>query len=447
MRKAISVTIAILLIIMLLPACSSDTTASEKTEELTMTGSSTEQTTGGLPSDPAAVDSSYEKPLDLFGEELNPFSNVEFPDGYTPYKVDVSMNTDLGFYALSLLTEDPKVVDFTASLLNITDEDDIAALTQALRESRMQETGIYGDTLEMEITVKPVEADSKYYTEAAGYTVTLSTKLDGDMLASYKQILAKNISESAFESVGAEALIDQFDLSSNGSITVVTGSVNYLNSRFSYELGDEFNKWNDYFLSGAYLGQDTVSDWGEKNVSAFNYGELATHVTLDPEKNSISFNQEVESTDINISDYVPPLSLIQVGFDKMCNYNSEDGSIYVGIRKEIFGDTGEGDDINYIQYSDSGYDCYLVKYYRPEGKYYVQMQKDGLKAEYCYDVFEDTYTDLDGGEDVSEQKETMQRIMNTDADMVMGEPIVTFERYIKDTFGVNSDALYDLPLQ
>ncbi len=432
MRKTISIAIVILLIITLLPACSSDTpSAAEETAA----------------AEPSTADSTYVKPLDLFGGELNPFSDIEFPESYTPYKVDVNMNADFVFYELSLLTEDPEVVSFTAALLN-AEEDDITALKQALQEGDLQETGMYGDTLEFEIEVKPVEADSDYYTDAVGYTVTLSTQLNEDMLVPYRQILKQNINSGAFQSMGADELIDQFDLAGNGSIIVVTGSVNYVNIGFNYELGEDFDKWSDYFLSDTYLGQDTVIYWGEENVFSFNYGELVTRVTLIPESNRVSFYQEVEGTDVNISDYVPPLSLIMVGFDKMCNYSSEDGNIYVGIRKEVFGDIDKGDGNNYIQYSDNGngYDCFLVRYCRTEGKYYVQIQKNDLKAEYYYYAFEDKYTDMDGVEDISELKEQMQTIMNTDADMVMVHPINTFEQYIIDTFGVNSDALYDLPL-
>lgn len=457
MRKAINITIVILLIILLLPGCGSDTTAADETaqpspSEPTVTETlpelETAQPTGGPSAEPIIADGTYETPLDLFSGVLNPFSDIDFPESYTPYKADVSLKD--GLYELSFLTEDPEVVFFAASLLGVTDEGDIAALTQALQSGRMQEAGIYGDAIQIEITIKPVEADSDYYTEAAGYTITLLTEFDEDMLVLYRQILQENISVSAFQSAGAEELIDRFDLGSGGGLTVVTGSVNYINASFNFDLGDDFDQWSDYFESAAYLEQGPGIYWGEKNVSLFLYGELETRVTLQPESNSVNFSQEIGSTDVNISDYAPPLSLVMVGFDKMGNFTSEDGSIYVGIRKEIFGDTDEGDGgVNYIQYNDDsgGYDCFLVKYFRLEGKYYVQIQKDGLKAEYWYDAFENKYTDMDGGEDIGELKEAMQTIGNTDADMVMGEPIHTFEQYILDTFGVNSDALYDLPLK
>lgn len=131
----------------------------------------------------------------------------------------------------------------------------------------------------------------------------------------------------------------------------------------------------------------------------------------------------------------------------MCNYAGAEGNIYLGIRKEIFGDTDEGEGNNYIKYLDNSgqYDCFLVIYYRPECKYYVQIAKGDQKAEYLYYALEDQYTDLEGGTDTGEQKEKLRSIMNTDADSVLASPINTFEQYMINTFGINSDALYDLP--
>lgn len=456
MRKTISIIGTILLMITLLPACSPETPVSEGTAqptlpaETTATEQQTAQPTEEPQTEPTAADISYNEPIDLFDGELNPFSVIGFPESYMPYKVSVKMSTDFGQYMFSLLAEDTEIVSFIAPLLNVTDENEIAALTQELQEGSIEKTGTYNDIFDFDVEIKPVEADEHDYVDASGYTVTLTTQLSEDMLAPYRQILMQNISRSAFQSVGAEDIIDQYDLDGNGSITVVTGSVNYIFAGFSFKLGEDYGKWSDYFSSDTYFGYDNVAYWGEENVSMFSYGELETRVELLPENNVIMFYQNIGNTEVNVQDYVPPLSLIIVGFDKMRNFTSEDGNIYIGVRKELFGDeTDEFEGNNYIKYIDNSgnYDCFLIIYYKPDAKYYVRLDKDGNRAEYYYYAFEDKFTDMNGGEDIGELKKTMQTIMNTDADMIMGEPVVIFEQYIKNTFGVNSDALYDMPLE
>lgn len=449
MRKAACIVLTVLLLGSVLSACSSLTPAAQETPVPTAAATEAQSDSAAAEATPeaASIADVYLQPIDLFGEELNPFSDLELPEGYTPYMADVYLNGDSGTFALSYLADDPDVVANSMALIGITDADSLSQLAQDLSYGRMQETGTASDGREIVVTVKPVSDDGNYYIDASGYTVTVSTQLEDDMLDVFRQILALNINLSALDSIGAGGIADALERVDSGNIVAVTGSVNYVFSNFSYDLGDLFDLWNAYFQSDAYQTLNAVHNWGEENVSGFDYGNLAAQVALDPESKTISFNETLAGTAENIADYIPSASLVTVGFDKMHNYSSADGSVYIGIRKEIFGDTDEGDGVNFIQFSNDmeGFDCYLVRYYRPENRYYVQLQKDGQKVEYNYNSLENVYTPVDEQLDEAAVKATLQSMMNSDADMVLAEPIARFEQYIVDTFGMNSDALYELP--
>ena len=447
MQKVLSIIAVMILTILLFAACSAAEPEAVPTPEITPAEPETTPSPEPTQASEVSLDGIYSKPLDLYSDVLNPLSELIKPDNYNPYKLDVIIGDSEGMFKLSYLTDDEDVAKFAASLLGYDSEDIITDLRQAVEDGDLCESGQLDETHEIEIVVRPAETESHYYNESAAYSVQLTTKIEPDMLSTYLQIIKQNINTKAFQMIEAQDLAEQFNLVTSGGITLVTGSVNYFNVSFDYKLNEAFDKWLEFFNSDAYFNRDSVSFWGEENVSLFNYGDLTTRVSLDPDNMRINFTQELPNVEQNISAYIPSQSLVTVGFDKMCNYNSEDGSIYVGIRKEIFGDIDEGDGTDFIQFSrdDGSYDCFLVKYFKPDGKYYVQVVNDGLKAEYYYDAFEDSYANSDGEKEVDEIKANMQTIMNSDADMVLGHPINTFEQYIIDTFGMNSDALFDLP--
>ncbi len=447
MRKFFLIVSVIILTILMLSAC---TPAVSEADEPPETVSAEPETTKALETPQIAeisLEGIYAKPLDLYNDNLNPLSDINMPETYRPYKLDINIHDDTADYSLSFLTDDSDVVNYVAALLNISSEEEIQTLNAALSDGELRESGQTESGIDVSVSIKPAQSESDYYTEPAAYSLQLTTSVDTDMRMTYMQIIKNNIHIPAFQSVGAETLAEQLNLVNSGGLTLVTGSVNYLNIRVNYDLKESFDEWYAYFNSNDYLMNQAVATWGEENVSIFNYSDLSTRVTLDPDNQTIIFMQELENTEQNISEFVPSLSLIGVGFDNMCNFNSDDGTIYIGIRKEIFGDVDTGEGSDYIQFSidDGSYDVYLVKYFRTEGKYYVQVAKGGLKAEYYYDAFTEEFSDMDGNKDVSEVKAELQTMMASDADMVMVHPVNTFEQYIIDTFGVNSDALFDLP--
>lgn len=175
-----------------------------------------------------SVGGSYSSPLDLFGSPLNPFSVIDFPEGYIPYKADVTLNANSGRFSLSLLTDDPGLFSFAASLINTSDPAEASVLEQAFEEGT--ETGVYGDGLEFEIGIQPAGTDDHYDTNASGYSVTLSTLLDADQLAPYREVVERNINANALLSVQASQITEPH--SQDCGITVVTGSVNYVNASF-----------------------------------------------------------------------------------------------------------------------------------------------------------------------------------------------------------------------
>ena len=164
----------------------------------------------------------------------------------------------------------------------------------------------------------------------------MTITIPDDMLPEYQEIIERNINSKAYAYVNANEFFDRFD-TSYLSIAVVQGSKIYTRTQLRYDLGNDFEDFKDYFTCEEFQNKNCVSSWeeGDSMVTAYYYGDLETRIfPPDPENKSISLYQELNSTDTDIADYTASQSLISIGFDKYGNYNSEDSSIYLGIRKD-----------------------------------------------------------------------------------------------------------------
>ena len=407
------------------------------------------QTADTAKPEPAPLTAKYEKPMDLFEEDYNLFYDLALPENYVPFKAKVSIGDMFAAYSLSFLAgdTDENVVSFVASLVNVTNEENITEYLDALRQGRLYDQGMLDANREIEFWVKPTEQESEDYDYVEGYVLELQMQIPNEMLLECKEIVSRNINLQALEYGGFQALLDSYGINPV-DISVVKGNKANVSVGFYVDPGDEYQTWRDYVNSEEYLSQEKVSYWGEELASSIGYGDMDNRIMLSDKDKHVIIGQTLPGADINIADYIPSQSLVMLGFRDEGDYDDQQDNIYVAIHKSEWQEAENEEDRNCILFIDNdANDGFLVRYYPREAKYFVQLEKDDILVKYDWYEPEDRYSDQGFGEDVSEIKQKMQTMLNDESDNVMAKPIIAFEEYIKNTFGMKPEQLYELPLK
>jgi len=280
-----------------------------------------------------------------------------------------------------------------------------------------------------------------------GYVLELQMQIPNEMLLECKEIVSRNINLQALEYGGFQALLDSYGINPV-DISVVKGNKENVSVGFYVDPGDEYQTWRDYVNSEEYLSQEKVSYWGEELASSIGYGDMDNRIMLSDKDKHVIIGQTLPGADINIADYIPSQSLVMLGFRDEGDYDDQQDNIYVAIHKSEWQEAENEEDRNCILFIDNdANDGFLVRYYPREAKYFVQLEKDDILVKYDWYEPEDRYSDQGFGEDVSEIKQKMQTMLNDESDNVMAKPIIAFEEYIKNTFGMKPEQLYELPLK
>lgn len=409
------------------------------------------QTVDNAKPEPAPLTGKYEKPMDLFEEDYNLFYDLVLPENYVPFKAKISIEDTAAAYSLSFLVgdTDENIVSFVASLVNVTSDENIAEYLDALRQGRLYDKGMLDANREIEFWVKPAEQESEDYDYVEGYVLELQMQISDDMFLECKEIFSRNMNSQALEYGGFQALFDSYGINPV-DISVVKGDKKNVSAAFYFDPGDEYQTWRDYVNSEEYLSQEKVGYWGEELVSAISYGDMDNRIMLSDEDKHVFIRQTLPGVDINITNYVPSQSLVMLGFRDGGDYEDQQDNIYIAIHKSEWqeAENKNEEDRDCILFTDNdGNDGFLVRYYPLQAKYFVQFEKDDIIVKYDWYEPEDRYSDQGYGEDVSEIKQKMQTMLNDESDNIMAKPIIAFEKYIKNTFGVKPEQLYELPLK
>ncbi len=393
------------------------------------------------------VSTDFNSPLDLLSEPYNPFYQVEFPEGYTVYMAAYE-RSEYNLYRLYLTAEDSaeNAVTFISELLGDDASESIQLNIDMLKnENWCSIPGTQVDKgLNADAEISKTEQNDGDYAYVEGYKICLVMGIDAARAAEYENILMLNYNLNPLSMVA-----NYFDLVPVPQCELkVNTQKNKTQLTAAYQM-EQYSELKQSILN------EVQADIADENGMQLSYGNIAVSMHFNDAQSVIYVDECLTDTSLNLRDYSPSQTLQSLGFenwteeDAKCTYKSEADGVYLSVNREEWGSPQSGEEKNAVMMIQrSNDDELLVCYFRTEGKYFVQMGNDQITVKYTWLEGEDKYINEWGEDDLSAAKQTLEQLLNKpDTDSILGDPITTFDQYIRKTFGVSPDALYEMPLE
>ena len=386
-------------------------------------------------------------PADLLSDELNVFSDVSFPEGYTVYAAGFENNVNFGLYELYLTAEgNPEdIVIYISNLLGLSTEESIRESIDAFHSNGS--ATIFGTQVEgglnADCDIKATKENDYDYDYVPGCTLRLRSPITDS--ADYEKIIEDNYNLNSLTEVA-----DFFDL------TPVTGQsqIYVRKSRNNAQIDAVYNTVDDVAEVMESMKAAMTYEYFDENIYVMNlldYGDVVNTIFFDLENNSISIFQGLGDSGKNYKDYkTATTKLTDLGFrnyiekDALCEFKDDAHNLNIVINIPQWGSRPDERDNSCVQFFN-GINGYLLAiwYYPEEQKYVVQADKDDTSAKFQY--YEKTGEISDEWAASGEPKEQFINMFGSSAqEDVYMESIELFQGYVKDTFGMNIDELYAL---
>jgi len=386
-------------------------------------------------------------PADLFGDALNVFSDVPFPEGYTVYAAGFENNADFYFYEL-YLTAEGKPENIIRDVSRMLGNDGEESLRQSI-DAFGSDGGVGidgrldGVGFDVNCKITPTEEGDYDYDYVEGCNLRFRASIHDP--SGYDKIIADNYNLHSLSAVA-----NYFD------VTPITGKskIYVRRTHNNAQIDAVYNTVEDVpgVMERMKAGLDYESfDANYKSMNLPCYGEVCNSLYFDTEKSSISIFQRLGDAGKNYRAYQPPTTaLTDLGFtnyiesDALCEYKDEASDLSIAVNVPAWGsrpDEWENGCVALMK-GINGYGL-AIWYYPGEQRYVVQADKDDTSAKYQYDAktgaVGDEYPDPDA---VTAQFEAM--LGDCAQDDIHMRSIELFQGYVRDTFGMGIDELYAL---
>ncbi|MDD5017896.1 MAG: hypothetical protein PHO15_07355 [Eubacteriales bacterium] len=437
--------LACFVMILFMAACSGGQTEQQDTE-LSATATAADMEPEPTATASSALPDGYETPADLLGEVYNPFCDVVWPEGYTTYQVCYESG-DYDLYRLYLTAEGSAedVATFMSTLVGDAAEESIAQNIESLKNGGVQIPGTQVEGLSADVGIEPTDAENERYAYVEGFEIMISAGIDPGMAEDYAAILDMNFNADAIAYIGAADFLTENEPASR-EVRLMTGATQAVQAECFYDTGDDYETWKTYFTSAQFADNDDIQTRIEDGYTqlSYYYGDISVSISMSDEDQMIWIGQWQNGTAQNIADYVPAQTLQLMGFgavgdDGACWYEDNAAGTYISVNNTEWG--ADGDCIMMMM---DGYDAYIVGYYPAAGQYSVEIGKNGKWAKYYYDIADGSIEPIEGN-DEADIRYNMSEITGDDSEDNIKWPIDDFDKYIKDTFGMAPDALFDVP--
>lgn len=389
-------------------------------------------------------------PIELLGEELNPFFDVEFPAGCTIYAAyfetgDKEKGTGPNYVLFATAEGEPAdTVRFVCELCGFNDEDSInEQINQINNEHFCSIDGTQnGNGMNIMCLVKETEEryEQENVKEVDGCRIELTAFIDDNLTESYKKVVDENFNMNMF--VGLE------DAFSSGINNEYGCTVNTYNPAFTtvhriYEVSDAAGL-RDRILS------DMDYNWYDEDSQRMevSYGRISAEISF--EDSNVMIIQKLHDSLTSSANYVKPeVSLETLGF-----FNAGQGTAYVfedrehgfsiAVDKPEWGQEEGSWDMEFLCEMENG-SLVAVWYYVGEQKLVIQADKGGASAKYEYYIETEEF----GGEypDAEMAQNIFKKVFDVpDSLEYPYEAAVERQKSIVyDAFGLTLDDIYALP--
>lgn len=385
-------------------------------------------------------------PSDLWGEEMNLFSNIAFPEGYAVYAAAFENN----FYYLYLTAQGKPedIITYVSEIMGDNAQESIQQNIDLFSSDGF--VAIHGseikDGLKAECDIGTIREDDYDYDYVEGCTLRFRAAVDDP--SDYQKLIEDNYNLNSLSDVA-----HFFDLMPITGISRIYVRKNRNNA----QIDAVYNHIED--VAGVLKDMKSSIEYEnfDESINAMNlpyYGEIQNNIFFDVQNNSISIFQYLSHSDQNYKDYQPVISnLAGLGFenyiesDALCSYKDEAQNLSIAINIPQWGSRPDQWENNCVVFLKKINDYLLAIWYYPdEGKYKVQADKDDTSASYEYLV--------ETGKFDSEQPDP-QTVRAHFGEVYSGfevkdlymEGIEQFQNYVKDAFGMSIDQLYALAAQ
>ena len=447
MKKKLLILICILAVVML---CACSAPATEQPKATAMPDAAPTQAVDVNDSPTATPELEITEvviePMDLLSAAYNPFDSVEWPDGYTIYEAGYEAG-EYNLYRLRLTTagsaED--VVTFVSQVFGEDSEENIQASIDYLKDGHVEIKGLKNENgIETIVEINPAVPDDSDYEFVEGYTVALTAGITDEQARDYEEILNLNFNTEAIANMNAQDfLTDNQPVVREIKIKL---HQNAIEAVYTYDPGDDFETWEEFFSSSQFADNEDIRirNEDESDFVTYTYGKMGVQIVLN--NGMIYISQGLNDLAQNMLDYVPEKTLQWMGFgvngeDGNCGYSDPETGYFTMISKKEWGADSNSITLMIME----GYECYLVTYYPDDQRYGVQIEStDHQLAKYYYVQASKEMTPMDEGWDKQGILDNYEEIFDsTDVSV----PVLEFDQYIEETFGMTSEALFEVPVE
>lgn len=445
MKRIIS-TLLIVALVASLAACSAQPSESPlPSPAKSISPSNPPEETAGLT--PAPERELY-KPMDIFGEELNPYG-MEWPDNLTVFEANFDKGSDKlegkSRFVLSMTGSGDMFacVACQADVAGLSEDEKKECINEYLERGYCHFDGSDGRIVDIKRAdsnddrYEYVEADGSHGQNGAGCVIDITYFIDDADVEKYTQLVRDNYSVDALAPIA-----DFFDTNTDYAECGINVGV--------YK--DEAHAYVAYYLPDVEAVMQSMQANGDAHWWEWN-GMTQTSLIYDGVESKLTFNVSdgsitVDQLHAEIS--VPPaaegsLSALGFGFDDAgtCGvYEQRDPHyISVAIARPEWGEFPDDWNIEFMDTDIKGYSL-RITYHADDGRYHISADKDGESCAYDYypdGKFNDCYPD----------PETVRRMFNaalgTQGDGFYEASLAHFEKYAQDRFSMSIDELYAAP--
>ncbi|NLV51361.1 MAG: hypothetical protein GXY20_11790 [Clostridiales bacterium] len=417
------------------------TTGNEANEQPIQSVAGGQEQTDQTPEVTAAV------PADLFSDEMNVFSGVAFPDGYTLYAAGYENKVDSFFYDLYLTAAgDPEeIITYVSTLLGDSSEESVQQYIDTFNSDGG--VGIDGtlDEIGFDVNCKitPTEEDIYDYDYVAGCNLRFRVSIEDPSV--YDEII-----ENSYNLNSLSEAANYF------SVTPVTGGsqIYVLKNRNNVQITAVYDTVDNVagVMESMKAGM-TYQGFDEKNntMNLMEYGEVHNNIFFDLDGNTVDVFQVLSDPGKSYKDYqLATTALTALGFtsyiesDALCEYKDEANDLNIVINIPEWGSRPDDWENSCVQFFKiiNGY-VLGIWYYPEEQKYVVQADKDDTSAKFQYN--EKTGEIAEEWASSGEPKEQFISMFADSAqEDVYMQCVEIFKKYVSDTFGMSVGELYDL---
>lgn len=392
------------------------------------------------------------KPMDILGEEFNPFG-TDSP--FTVFEASFNRGSDKmegrAQFVLSMTGSGNMfaVVAYQADVagLGLDDSGKFELLDEYVANDGFLEfTGKDGRV----VTIKRadsnddryeyVESDGSHGISGAGCVIELTYYVPDADIAKYTQLVQDNYSVDALKPIA-----DYFDTNTDFSECGINVNVHK----------DEARAYAVYDVTDVKTVQHSMQangnapwwEWNGMMQTSFMNGGVESKLTFDTAGKAITVEQAKENFN-TLPASEGSLTALGFGFDDAgtCGVFElrEPHYISVAIARPEWGEFSEDWNIEFMDTDINGYSL-RITYHAEDGRYHISVDKDGESC--AYDTYPDKnqvgweYPDLD----------TVHRMFNdalgTKEKELYSVPLERFEQFVQERFGMSVDELYAAPKQ